>query len=156
MSLSTFWFSVSTDSFSDMLMSHYHAYDNILNPENVIISSCQCHHVILSSFQYHYSRQKDIRRGIFFRKKLNMAKSDSVTSPCTKAFCWFIKFPSIQSWSFKFKSINHTYIQYWGSIPVQNNGIWLWDGGNSEKVIVWHLSSTHFSISHHTSCDQQT
>ena len=139
-----------------MLMSHYHAYDNILNPESVIISSCQCHHVILSSFQYHYSRQKNIRRGLFLRKKLNMAKSDSVTSPCTNTFCWFFKFPSIQSWGFKFKSINHTYIQYWGSIPVQNNGIWLWDGGNSEKVKVWHLSSTHFSISHHKSCDQQT
>ena len=116
---------------------------------NAIMSSCHPSNIIIAV-------KRTLEGGFFIKKKLNMAKSDSVTSPCTNTFCWFFKFPSIQSWGFKFKSINHTYIQHWGSIPVQNNGIWLWDGGNSEKVIVWHLSSTHFSISHHKSCDQQT
>ena len=84
-----------------------------------------------------------------------MAKSDSVTSPWAKAFCSFIQFTSIQNNKIKFKSINHTILQYWETISVQKNSFWSWNGGKSEKVIVWHLSLTNFCIWHHESYDQK-
>ena len=62
-----------------------------------------------------------------------MAKSDSVTSPWAKAFCSFIQFTSIQNNKIKFKSINHTILQYWETISVQKNSFWSWNGGKSEK-----------------------
>ena len=116
---------------------------------NAIMSSCHPSNIIRAV-------KRTLEGGFFLEKSWIWQKVIVWHHPAQAPFVDFLKFPSIQSWGFKFKSINHTYIQYWGSIPVQNNGIWLWDGGNSEKVIVWHLSSTHFSISHHKSCDQQT
>ena len=119
---------------------------------HIVLSMSSCHHVTLP---WHVLLPISLYPPKNHKKQGDVAKSDSVTSPWAKAFCSFIQFTSIQNNKIKFKSINHTILQYWETISVQKNSFWSWNGGKSEKVIVWHLSLTNFCIWHHASYDQK-